>query len=127
SDDPAAGAIALERRAARLRACQEDISSALSAVDASTVADIQALVDSVVTLRDASRLLSAEAFSDEPVSGVGSAGWYELWRAARRFSETEAFPTLTYSTDLDRCVLCHQELSLAARNRMSRFTAFVTD
>src|ERR1039457_2477551 len=64
---------------------------------------------------------------DEPLNGVGSEIWQELWNVARRFSEAEAYPEKRFPvTDSNAaCVLCHQSLSPEAAKRLNRFEAFV--
>jgi energy-coupling factor transporter ATP-binding protein EcfA2 len=56
---------------------------------------------------------------------VGSATWRAMWSAAREYSQ-EAYPTRSFPvTETARCVLCHQELSPAAQDRLLAFESFV--
>ena len=80
-------------------------------------------------LREAAKLASAEQFSKEPLTGVGSATWRALWEAARAYSTTEAFhehefPAVEEGTV---CVLCQQPLAGTASDRLARFERFVAD
>jgi len=60
------------------------------------------------------------------LDGIGTATWRALWGAARAYSLTPypdgAFPVTSAGA---RCVLCQQQLSDEARQRMRDFEAFV--
>lgn len=79
--------------------------------------------------RAAASMASAASFDGEPVGGVGTSTWRALWEAARRFSETEAYPAETYphTGEAGHCVLCQQRLSGDASQRLNRFEAFLAD
>lgn len=74
-------------------------------------------------------MASAQSFDAEPVAGVGSTTWRALWEAARAFSEHEAYHEQEFPVTGagSRCVLCHQELSAQAGDRLLRFQGFLTD
>lgn len=56
---------------------------------------------------------------------VGSETWRAMWKAAREYSQV-AYPAKPFPvTDAARCVLCHQELSPAAQERLQAFENFV--
>lgn len=61
--------------------------------------------------------------------GVGSTAWRAFWNAARAFSENEAYHEQGFPVtgDSARCVLCHQQLSAEAADRLRRFHAFMVD
>lgn len=75
----------------------------------------------------AAELVSKSAFEAEPLKGVGSDAWRELWIAAKTFSETEAYPGEGFPNTgpNSKCVLCFQDLDEKAKDRLSRFKAFV--
>lgn len=60
------------------------------------------------------------------LEGIGTDTWNALWKAAREYSQTpfpgQQFPVTTRGS---RCLLCHQELSDEARQRLQDFEAFV--
>jgi energy-coupling factor transporter ATP-binding protein EcfA2 len=67
---------------------------------------------------------SAKVQSAE-LDGVGADTWLALWEAARAYSQT-AYPGRQYPvTDDARCVLCHQELGVEAKQRLQGFEGFV--
>lgn len=56
---------------------------------------------------------------------VGSETWRAMWQAAREYSQ-DVYPTQLFPvTEGARCVLCHQELSDAAQERLEAFEGFV--
>ena len=80
-------------------------------------------------LRAAADLASKISFADEPLSGVGTEAWRTLWNAAETYSQAHAYSDVPFpATDAaSRCVLCQQELTTEAGQRLSRFHAFVHD
>ena len=95
--------------------------------------------DSAVALRrlatesDAARRTAEAAsgalFADEPLPHIGSEVWQSLWASARTFSVEAAYPERDFPvTDSGSvCVLCQQELSSQAADRLNRFETFVRD
>lgn len=110
----------------QLRQHLENLGTALTkdAVD-----ELIAMKKSASDLREAAKLASAEQFSGESLSGVGSATWRALWEAARDYSTTEAFHEHEFpAVDGDAvCVLCQQTLTQPAADRLKRFERFVAD
>jgi hypothetical protein len=103
---------------------------ALNAVVSDSAADAlkQSIADSVVKA-EAARVAAEELFTNEPLPKVGSDTWRALWEAARKYSETEAYPNQVFPvTSADsRCVLCQQELAPDAAARLVRFETFVKE
>ena len=91
-----------------------------------SISEFRAQRDRTRTLDQASSVL-AGAFESEPLSGVGTSVWKELWEAARRYSETHAYPGDVFpATSPDRrCVLCQQALTVESQGRFGRFDEFV--
>lgn len=81
------------------------------------------------TARRAAEAASSSLFRDEPLSQIGSEVWQALWASARAFSNAEAYPERRFPvTDPGSvCLLCQQELTPLAANRLNRFEAFVRD
>ncbi len=67
--------------------------------------------------------LDSERIKNGLLEGVGSSVWRAMWEAAREYSQQpypeKAFPV----TDEARCVLCHQELSEEAQQRLKELEA----
>lgn len=78
---------------------------------------------------EAARLASEEAFRNQPLRGVGSGPWREMFEAARRYSELLAYPSYSfpYTAGGSRCVLCQQPLEEEARQRMQSFEKFIKE
>ncbi len=79
--------------------------------------------------RQAANAASGALFKDEPLPQVGSEVWQALWASARAFSDREAYPVRQFPvTDAGSvCVLCQQNLTPTAAERLNRFEAFVRD
>lgn len=76
-------------------------------------------------LEQAADLLAKE-FAVEPLPGVGTSSWKELWESARRYSEITAYPSREFPVTEDAsCLLCQQPLQAEAQARLSRFERFV--
>ena len=81
--------------------------------------------------KTAASLKATDLFSNEPLPGVGSETWRQLWLAARNYSVAEAypereFPVVSSSEKIESCVLCHQPLGPEASERLKRFQEFVS-
>lgn len=89
--------------------------------------DLLKLQESAAALRATSNEISLTSFSDEPLSGVGSATWRAMWEAAERYSTQEAYTGRDYpvTEKSDRCVLCQQTLDGDGQGRLQRFHRFV--
>ena len=68
-------------------------------------------------------------FSDMPLDGVGSDTWRKLWQAAKRYSEQSAYPDGRFPVlgKNSRCVLCQQQLEDDGKQRLMRFSDFVSN
>ena len=79
--------------------------------------------------RRAAEAASGALFRDEPLPQIGSEVWQALWASARAFSDEEAYPDRRFPvTDPGSvCVLCQQELTPVAADRLNRFEAFLRD
>jgi energy-coupling factor transporter ATP-binding protein EcfA2 len=125
--DPRKIAADLNRKAneaADLLMALEGIATAMSPnkIDAIIAADRLFIVKT-----EAANLASKDAFTGEPVKGVGSEAWRTLWEAARKYSDSDAYPDESFPLVVEgvRCVLCHQSLGQAAKLRFKRFQEFV--
>ena len=88
-----------------------------------------AQLNDATRLRNAATAASEAQFASEPLAGVGGETWRILWEAAREFSVTEAYPAhdFPHVGDEAKCVLCQQDLEPAAKDRLSRFEAYIRD
>ena len=116
----------LRRNADKLDSLAAHLEKLQSALAADVISEIKAQRDQVLVLEEATSVLARD-FESEPLAGVGSPVWRELWEVAKRFSEAHA-----YSSDVfpfigpdSRCVLCHQALNDEGCRRLGRFDEFV--
>jgi len=118
----------LTREAQKLDAIRTHLETVHAALAGDALTALREQRGRVMTLQEAAEVL-AMAFESEPLPGVGSSPWKELWESARRYSETHAYPDKGFPV-LDassRCVLCQQSLDPGATDRLSRFERFVRD
>lgn len=120
-----------------------DLAQALSrlAIEATLLKDrlsddslntVRATRKAAVDARYLASLKAAELFADEPLKGVGDETWRLLWRAAKDYSTSHAypessFPVLQAHEEAASCVLCHQSLSDEAQERMRRFADYMAE
>ncbi|MCG8345988.1 MAG: AAA family ATPase [Chlorobiales bacterium] len=117
----------LSLRASRLHALARHLKDMEAALSGQT---IRAVFDARSEWRrkseEAKRLREA-TFAAGMLPGTGSEAWVELWEAARRFSQSQAYPgqEFPFAEDDAHCVLCQQNLDTEARQRLRQFQAFV--
>lgn len=72
--------------------------------------------------------LRRQSFGGECLPGSGSPLWRAMWIAARQYSESEAYTEKSFPfTEEDAaCVLCQQEISSEASERLTKFHEFLT-
>jgi len=129
ANDPARVARKLQAQKAQIDGEKERLHKLANAVSDESVSSLGQLHDAYARARAAAALVSADLFSDEPLPAVGSDVWQSLWEAARTYSNERAYPEqkFPFTGDDARCILCHQELSPEASERLSRFESFVLD
>lgn len=116
----------LTRQSEKLVALRTHLESLDVAMGSAGLARLRECQAAVATLEAAATLL-ARSFESEPLPGVGSSPWKELWAAAQRFSKQHAYPDqeFPFLGEECRCVLCQQFLAAPARDRLVRFDEFV--
>ena len=80
--------------------------------------------------KDAYTVASQKFSGDDPLEGVGSATWRQLWESAKEFAITEVHPEIEdFPADLSEeyCVFCQQKLDDTAKKRIKRFELFISD
>lgn len=129
ASDPAKERQRLESLAAKLETIASHVQRTAEALGESRVAELLEAKKGAAELRAAAAMASSDNFRGEPLPGVGSMTWRALWEAARSFSVTEAYCDHEFPVTAEgaRCVLCHQELSDDAGERLRRFEAFMQD
>jgi energy-coupling factor transporter ATP-binding protein EcfA2 len=127
AENPLARADAVAARSRRLGDLQSRLKAAAALVADEASERFEAVLVSEQGAREAATA-AAEAFhSDSPLEGLGSDAWKELWAAARRFSESHAYPGEAFPVTHDGsiCVLCQQPLGEDGKTRLRHFDEFV--
>ena len=116
----------LTRQAAKLDSLKAHLENLQDALGDDAVTVLQEERDRLRAFEEAADLL-AKSFESEPLRGVGTSPWKELWDSARRFSEAHGYPDDAFPVVIEgaRCVLCQQPLEEEARERLTRFERFV--
>lgn len=116
----------LHRQAIKLDSVRTHLLSLHGALGDNAVAALQQDRDRLRAIEQAADLL-AKSFESEPLTGIGTSPWKELWESARRFSAAHAYPDNPFPVlgEAARCVLCQQLLEEKARERLSRFERFM--
>ncbi len=88
-----------------------------------------ALHQDYTSAKEAAAAAAKNIFTNDPLPEIGSEVWRKLWDAARHYSEQYAYPDtpFPFTDNAARCVLCQQELSQDAVDRLRRFDHFVKD
>lgn len=118
-------ALAKQKRAKKAQVLQvaTGLQQAFAAYSSSALEHLRTLRTAAQTKRQIAT--QAAKVESAQLDHVGSATWRAMWKAAREYSQ-EAYPTKQFPvTDAARCVLCHQELSPAAQERLQAFESFV--
>jgi energy-coupling factor transporter ATP-binding protein EcfA2 len=107
-----------------------DCATLIEGLSDEKIAQFQTMKFNAIDTRKAANLDASALFSSEPLPGVGGETWRRLWLAARDYSLIEAypsqdFPVLGIPPNVGQCVLCQQDLSPTATDRLKRFQEYV--
>jgi energy-coupling factor transporter ATP-binding protein EcfA2 len=127
AEDPRKEAARLRSRADRYRALAGRAASIAASLSDQALAALASLREDLTAKQNAAVVASSSGFAAEPLPGVGSPVWRELWLAATAYAERAAYVGESFppAGEGSRCVLCHQLLSAEARDRLRRFEEFV--
>ena len=126
-NNPKVNAERLRRQKRRFEKMHTAIQELDKTLSPKRLQSLQSLRNDAEAAKNAARLASTEAFEREPLRGVGSDPWRELFQAAKRYSELIAYQDQPFPVISDdaRCVLCQQPFEAEARQRLQRFAEFV--
>src|SRR5581483_6978915 len=127
--DPVRAARQLEALKGKVEAYVARLDRLFASVTDDGASRLRSLAGESDAARRAAEAASAALFRDEPLPQMGSEVWQALWASARAFSEEQAYPSRRFPVTESGsvCVLCQQELTPVAADRLSRFEAFVRD
>ena len=125
--DPATLATTVNRRAARFDRALEVVTQAEEAASAARLNALLAAALHATSARAAADGAANLLFGTATIHGIGGEAWRHLWEAARRFSESTAYPSSRFPVVDDGavCVLCVQQISAATGARLKTFEDFV--
>lgn len=101
----------------------------VDAISDDSATELRRLATESEATRRAAEAASGALFAGEPLPQIGTEVWQALWESARAYSVEAAYPERDFPV-IDPgsvCVLCQQELSPQAADRLNRFEAFVRD
>lgn len=115
-----------DKKSRELKQLTELTNSVLVASEKVSSLVCEKITESKAKLESAKKIAEqgAQALSDESLlNGIGSQTWKALWVAAKEYSMKEAYPDgdTPYIGNDAQCVLCHQPLSDAAKQRFKSF------
>jgi energy-coupling factor transporter ATP-binding protein EcfA2 len=123
TEDPAALAQQKRRTKAELQKIISALQQTSSAYGADNIQALRSLREEAVSKRQVA--VEGAKVKTAVLEGVGTATWRAMWEAARLYSATP-YPGTAFPATADaRCVLCHQELSEDAQQRLKEFESFV--
>lgn len=127
ADQPEVRAAQCRRSKSRIEKLRDGLIALDNGLSAGKCNNLKLLQSKALEAREAARLASEEAFKNQPLQGVGSGPWREMFEAARRYSELLAYPSYSfpYTVEDSRCVLCQQRLGEEAKQRMQSFEKFI--
>jgi len=123
-------------RAKELEAKRGFLDGLVSSLTAHCVAFSDEACRALIALRKTSRdkqqtaeLAAKVNLEGAVLEGVGTEQWLELWTIARSYSVEIAYPNEAFprTSEDARCVLCHQELTPEARQRLQSFEQYVAN
>jgi energy-coupling factor transporter ATP-binding protein EcfA2 len=125
--NPASAAKELRLRIGRLKKLVAHVELSEATVSNEALANLTKLVAEAKDKREAAKVAAEKLFSGEPLTGVGSETWRELWDSSRKYSEKAAYRNQAFPATGEnaRCLLCQQVLNEEAANRLRRFEDFV--
>lgn len=127
ANDPEKLILQLTLRAGRVKTLARHLKEVEGALSTQAVAAVLEARNEVRRKSEEARRLREATFSAGILAGTGSESWTVLWEAARRFSQEHAYPNQAFPVveNSAHCVLCQQDLDLAAEHRLRQFETFV--
>lgn len=120
----------LTQKTRRYNTLRKSIDEIEEIINQESIRKYQVIQNKYKTDKDAYLIASKKYKGDDPLSGIGSETWRLLWESAKNYAITEVHPTIEeFPSDLslEYCVFCQQPLDDAAKKRIERFYAFVSD
>lgn len=128
AQDPKRAAAKIANQKSRLDDLGAKLGKMVQATSAAAFADRDALKAEWDAKAEAAKLASEALFTASPLPDIGKAAWSALWEAARKYSDSVAYPGRVFPNPIgaeELCVLCQQPLTQEAVARRTTFETFV--
>jgi len=127
TDDPVKVSRSLTLRAQRLEKLGSYLGQLAEVLDDKAVRPVFEMRAAVEAAAGEADKLRGTTFSADLLPDTGSSSWRDLWEAARDFSSEAAYPNKAFPVTDEgaRCVLCQQDLTEPAAQRLKRFEDFL--
>lgn len=124
---PAEKAKQLKKQKAHIDALVKDAQKYMEELSDENCRRIIAAKKKSILKKTAADTAAEKVFNGSHFEGIGSDVWKELWEAARKYSVSAAYKEFDYPnvSEGSRCVLCHQNLTQEAKERLISFESFV--
>ncbi len=125
--DPDKAIKELELRAGRVQALAKRVAQIESFLPQTKLKTLAENLSQEASAREALSDLKREAFSTQPLPGTGTEEWLQLWKAAERFSKSQAYVSQPFPVSLpeEHCLLCQQKLGDEGKTRLEGFAEFL--
>ncbi|SFD94997.1 AAA domain-containing protein, putative AbiEii toxin, Type IV TA system [Bacillus sp. OV194] len=128
TDDPKKILMELERNRSDVSSLMQNLHKIASEL---TIEKIHQFIDThhrYLDAKDTLNFLTTKTFEEQPLIGVGSNPWRNLWEAARTFQQT-AYPGYSFPhvEKGSRCLLCQQDIEEEGKQRLVQFEEFIKD
>ncbi|MGI8978069.1 MAG: AAA family ATPase [Pirellulaceae bacterium] len=129
TNSPKLKAAQIRRTKGRFEQIKVGVSSVANTLSSDSLLQVAQLQAHALAATKAAELASSDAFSNDPLKVTGSEPWRVLFDAARRFSESSAYPNEAFPVIHEGavCLLCQQPLTETAGDRLTRFETFVKE
>ncbi len=129
ANDPLKQAGQFERCSEKLKSIARQMLGLRAFLSSAVYGEIQHILYALKEAEKALKIASNLTLSNEPLPGAGSNAWQMLYNTAKKFSMEHAYPNekFPHLDNNTKCVLCMQPLGAEAKERFSRFKAFMED
>lgn len=129
-NDPAKENIELQNKIRRYNAIRQKFELIQNSFQLDKLKIYETIINDFKAKKKANEIASQAIKGEDPLNGIGTDAWKELWNAARIYAITNVHPENTNFPDSiskEICVFCQQPLNENAKNRLERFNLFIQD
>jgi len=128
-NNPVKKAASIRLFKSRVIAQGEKLQEIMKSLDGASCVNLKEAWELAKIKAEAAKLASANQFEKEPLPGVGSDAWREMFRMAQNYSVQYAYPDDKFPVtgEGSYCPLCMQSLDTTAQDRLRRFQKYIED